>query len=300
MGIPQDVYLRGDTAYVADGQADLTMFNVSVPSNPFLIRNIDTHDDDFAKGIYISPIDTFPYAYIADMDGKIQALNIRDTTFTLNSTIGSNQNLEDVTGLMFRDTLWILSVSSGFNRRFLSFNQILYTPYPDPYLSQNFFQLEMPADVFGLDADSNYVYVACGTAGLGIYDISDIFNPTLTGFLPLSGTALSVDVVGNYAYVASDRGGVHVVDVTDKHAPRVVKQVLTTGRAKDLQVVGNYVFVADASGGLKTIDVAIPDSSHIVAAYTTPYAYGLFADRNNIYLCDRDNGLLIFENRTAR
>ena len=105
MGTPQDLFLRNDTAYIADGQADLTIVDVSNPLSPFLIRNIDPNDDDFAKGVYVSPNDTFPYAFVADMDGKIQALHVQDTTFLLNQSFGTDQNLEDVTGLIVNDIL---------------------------------------------------------------------------------------------------------------------------------------------------------------------------------------------------
>jgi hypothetical protein len=60
--------------------------------------------------------------------------------------------------------------------------------------------------------------------------------------------------------------------------------------------VGDYAFIADGSGGLKVIDVSVPDSAHFVAAYNTPYAYGVYADSGYIYICDRDEGLMIFEN----
>lgn len=309
MGIAQDVFLRDDTVYVADGQADLSIYYFDPQSrNLDFLRNIDSGSDDFAKGVYVPPavIDTFPYAVVADMDGRIQALNVRDSTRFTDTAFGTDQNLEDVTGIVKSDSLWILAVSSGFNRRKLSFYLISYIPYFDPYISGVYFQLDMPADANGLYADTNYVYVACGTAGLRIVDIRDIYNPLVITTLPLAGSALSVDVRFNpsdnreYAYLAADRAGVFIVDVTDKLNPFAVRQINTSGRSKDIQVVGDFAFVADASGGLKVIDAVVPDSAHFVAAYTTPYAYGLYATSEYIYLCDRDEGLLIFENRVSR
>ena len=63
-----------------------------------------------------------------------------------------------------------------------------------------------------------------------------------------------------------------------------------------MQVVGNYAFIADASGGLKAVDITIPALSHVAATYATPYAYGVWADSRYIYICDRDEGMLIFAN----
>ncbi len=292
-GIAQDVYLRNDTAYVADGQSELTLVNVMDPYNPYIIRNIDTRADDFAQGVYVSPTDTFPYAYVADMDGKVQVINIPDTTGILDSIIGGDQNLEDLTGKMINDTLWIITVHSGMGHCRVSFYQVVYSPLP----GQLFFNyIDLPADGMGVAVDSQYAYVACGEAGLKIVDITDIYNASLVSGLDLPGTSLSVYVNGNYAYVAADRAGLFVIDITDRHNPVLKAQVTTTGRSKDVQVVGNYAFVADADGGLKVADVSIPDSAHFVTNYVTPYAYGIYANSNYVYLCDRDLGLLIFEN----
>lgn len=300
-GIPQDVTLRGDTAYVADGQADLTIVDVSDKANPFIIKNIDTFDDDFAKGVYIAPIDTFPYAYVADRDGRVQVINTADTS-RINDISVAEQNLEDVDGHVISDTLYLFTVRSrsGFNIASLSIFQIVYTPYPrtgDLYFVN---PVSMPSDPKGLVVDGNYVYVACGDAGLRIVDISDIYDPRDYSSLYLGGVSLSVAVKGDYAYVADDRSGLVVVNIADKANPVAIAQVNTSGRSKDVHIAGDYAFIADGSGGLKVVDLSVPDSSHFVAAYPTPYAYGVWADSANVYICDRDEGLLIFENKVSK
>jgi hypothetical protein len=308
VGIPQDLYVRNDTAYVADGQADLSVYDVSNPANPILYRNIDTGDDDFAQGVYVAPNsflpDSFPYAFVADMDGKIQALNVNDTNVVLNLSFGTDQNLEDIAGIIRGtapdDSLWILAVSSGFNRRKLSFYKILFSPIPDPY--SYFYQMEMPADAKGICCDADYAYVACGSSGLQVVSISDIYNPYLVSNLPLSeGLALSVDVKDSVAYVADDRAGLYIVNLGQaRRNPTIIKNINTLGRTKDVQVVGNYAYMADASYGLRAVDISDPATAHIVATYKTNYAYGLWADSSYIYLCDRDLGLLIFANHSQR
>jgi hypothetical protein len=297
LGIAQDVFLRNDTAYVADGQADLTIVDVQDRSSPFIIMNIDTIDDDFAKGVYVSPADTIPYAFVADMDGRIQALKV-DTTFIYNASIGLDQNLEDITGLTIEDTLWLFAVSSGFNRRKLSYYQIIFTPIPEAPI---FISHDMPADANGLWVEREFAYVACGVSGLVIVNLEDLYGPVIQSSVDLEGSALSVCVDGDYAYVACDRAGIYVVDLSaDRSSPSIATQINTSGRTKDVQVAGQYAFIADGSGGLKVIDISVPDSAHFVAAYDTPYAYGLWADSQYIYICDRDEGLMIFENRISK
>lgn len=298
VGIAQDVFVRGDTAYVADGQADLTLVNVIDKHNPFIVRNIDTIADDFAKGIYVAPADTFPFVFVADMDAHVQVINVADTIFPEYASF-AQQNIEDIHGAYISDTLYIFAArSKGVSPANFSYYRIIYDPFPTN-ISQ-IYSMDLPADANGVFADSRYSYIACGVAGLIIIDQSNILNPVQISSLDLTGSALSVWVEGDYAYIAADRAGIFVADVTDRLNPAMVAQVNTSGRTKDVYVVGDYAFIADGSGGLKVIDVSVADSAHFVAAYDTPYAYGLCADANYIYLCDRDEGLMIFENRISQ
>ena len=298
VGIAQDVFVRGDTAYVADGQADLTIVNVIDRYNPFIIRNIDTIADDFAKGVYVAPADTFPFVFVADMDAHVQVFNIADTIFPEYASFGQ-QNIEDVYGTYISDTLYIfVARSKGVSPANFSYHRIIYEPFPTNIAQV--YSVDLPADANGVFADSRYSYIADGVAGLVIMDHSDIFNPVQIASLDLTGSALSVWAEGNYVYIAADRAGIFVVDVTDRYNPLVATQINTSGRTKDVQVAGDYAFIADGSRGLKVIDISVPDSAHFVAAYDTPYAYGIWADADYIYLCDRDEGLMIFENLSSK
>lgn len=297
MGIAQDVFVRGDSAYVADGQSDLTIIDITSKSSPSVIKNIDTITDDFAKGVYVAAADTFPFVYVADMDAHVQVINPADTLLPLYSTFGE-QNIEDINGAYVSDTLYIVTVrSKGVSPANFSYYRITYEPFP---VSMQIFSTDLRADGNGVFVGSQYSYIAGGVSGLLIVDHSDITNPLVVSELDLTGSALSVYVEGNYAYVAADRAGVFVVDVSDKNNPFVTAQINTSGRTKDIHLTDYYAYIADGSGGLKVIDISVPDSAHFVAARSTPYAYGLWADNDYIYLCDRDEGLMIFQIQSLR
>ncbi len=306
-GLAQDVYVRGDTAYVADGQADLTVINVMDKSNPFIIRNIDSMVDDFANSVYVAAADTFPYAFVADTDGRVQVINVADTTFLYDISFGE-QNLVDLDGAIVADTtesgssLYIFTVRSrsGGNLASMSIYQIVYTPFPRPGDFYSINPIDMPASPKGVTCVGDYVYVACGEVGLRIIDISDIYNPIAYSSLILSGVSNAVEISGNFAYVAADREGLYIINIEDKSNPVLIGQINTSGRSRDVHIAGDFAFLADGSGGLKVIDISVPDSAHFVAAYDTPYANGVWADENYVYVCDRDDGLLIFENRISR
>ena len=310
-GVPQDLFIRNDTAYVADGQACLTLVNVSNPRSPYLMSNYEPANDDFAKAVYVPPTDTFPYAFVADMRSKVEVLDIRNPIRGLtDNQIGASQFLEDLTAVVKSDTMWLLTVSSSSQCK-LSYFQIIYNPFP-PEIPGPVNEMTLSTDANGVYADTEYTYVANGSIGLTIAvpDWNQNNNHYIASTTALSGEALSIDVKNNYAYVACDRAGLWIVDVTNKTHPVQVTNIYSTNanyRAKDVQVIGNYVYMADAGGGLVVVDASVADSAHVVAQYPTPYAYGIWAtdevfpDGNRyIFLCDRDLGLLVFQNRISQ
>jgi hypothetical protein len=346
IGIPQDLIVENNIAYVADGEAELTMLDVADPARPTIIGNVDMLTDDFAKKVWKNPNDNF--VFVADMAGKIQVV---DATFPLNpnaignTSIGLDQNLEDVKGIMYNDSLFMLSVASGGRNNFRLYH-IIYDanfnfPINDPQFSVN--EIRLPGDGMGvyydtmsvyvqyhdtLKADSAYcdrflgrfVYVADYSAGLWMIDVSAshpfafpdsvvelIGSPNIVGWGDTPGNALSVQTKGKFAYVADDRAGLEIFRLPDtipsydnvlptRASLTLVSTINTSGRTKDLQIIGDYCFLADASGGLKIINIANPYVPQIVTEYTTPYAYGVWADSSHIYIADRDMGIVIFEN----
>jgi hypothetical protein len=70
------------------------------------------------------------------------------------------------------------------------------------------------ADEFGpaLAYGAGYLWVADGTAGLVVIDVSDQARPVIAGQLALPGEAVGVAVADGHAYVITDGGGLFVVD----------------------------------------------------------------------------------------
>jgi hypothetical protein len=162
-----------------------------------------------------------------------------------------------------------------------------------------------------------FVFAAASQAGLWWYDLSQtrnfqmedtalIYSPRQLGWEDTPSLALSVFARDGFVYVADDRGGLQVFDLPDtipaydhhdsyEVRPELVGNINTSGRTKDIHVVGNYCYLADGSGGLKIVDITNPYAPVFVEAYETPYAYGVFADENYVYIADRDYGLMVFE-----
>jgi hypothetical protein len=107
------------------------------------------------------------------------------------------------------------------------------------------------------------VYVAYGTSGLRIIDVSTPAAVSLLGTANLGGDSREVVVVGNYAYVAARDSGLYVVDVTNPANPVKVK-TLKTPRARGVTLNLPYVYLAASDSGLGVIDISDPVNPNIV------------------------------------
>jgi hypothetical protein len=119
---------------------------------------------------------------------------------------------------------------------------------------------------------NNKVYVAYGTAGMRILDVSTPSNPALISTIDLGGDSRDVVVSGNYAYVAARDSGVYVVDVTDPASPVKIKTIKTP-RARGISLSGNKLYVAASDSGMGFIDISDPQNAY-VASYTGSSVYG--------------------------
>ncbi len=101
------------------------------------------------------------------------------------------------------------------------------------------------------------VYVAYGTAGLRIIDVTNAAQPVLLSTLALGGESRGVVVSGNYAYVAAMDSGVHVIDVTNTGSP-VRLRTINSSRSRGIAINGNYVYVATRDSGLVVLNITNP------------------------------------------
>lgn len=346
-GTAQDLVVQDGIAYVADGQKLLTLIDIGNPANPSMIGNLDRQENDFARNVWKRPGDDL--AYLAAGDGKFMAMDIRlplDPNSIRSRSLGFAQNLYDLTGMIYQDSLYLFGVSTGYNSRRVYFHQIIFES-GIPLINENyrFVSLDIADDVQGIDFDSlivtveyhqidtlagidstyceqqsgMFLFIAATESGLGWIDISRSHTfdgadtlilryPRFLGWGDTPSWALRVDIQNGFAYVADDRGGLEIFDLPDTipavdnninwyAEPALIAEINTSGRTKDVQAVGHFCFLADGSGGLKIIDISNPYAPFLLAAYDTPYAYGVWADSNNIYLADRDNGIMIFDNK---
>ena len=126
-----------------------------------------------------------------------------------------------------------------------------FTPTPLSFVS-------IPGYANNVDVSGNYAYVAAGSTGLQVVDVTDRTKPKVVAAVDTPGNANDVQVVGNFAYVADGFSGIQIVNITNPLAPAIVGSFNTPSAAWDLAVSGGIAYVADDTSGLQVIDVSTP------------------------------------------
>lgn len=130
--------------------------------------------------------------------------------------------------------------------------------------------LLLPGFANGVAVDGDFAYVAAGTAGLHVVDVSNLNAPVLAATVNTPGNANDVRVAAGYAYVADGASGLQIVDVNNPLAPVLIAGFDTPGTATDVAVLNGRAYVADGVAGLRVIDVSLPVAPLAVGAVDTP------------------------------
>ena len=154
--------------------------------------------------------------------------------------------------------------------------------------------VSIPGFANSVDVSGDFAYVAAGSAGLQIVDVSNRMSPHIFASLALPGNANDVKLDGTRAYVAAGTAGLHIVDISNPSAPRLLGSVDTPGEAYDVRASGNLAYVADGPSGLQIVDVSSPDHPRIVGAVVTPgVAHGVDVKGSIAVIAAGFNGLQV-------
>ena len=114
---------------------------------------------------------------------------------------------------------------------------------------------DTPGTAYTVQVVGTYAYVADGSSGLRIIDVSNPLAPIPKGSYDTPGNALGVQVIGTCAYVSDGTYGLELFDVSNPASPVLKNTYDTPGIATAVQVVDNLAYVADGDSGLRIINV---------------------------------------------
>lgn len=128
--------------------------------------------------------------------------------------------------------------------------------------------LQLPGFANNVDVAGNYAYIAAGSAGLVIVDVTNRRSPVIVKTVDTPGNANDVHVAGTTAYVADGASGLQIIDVTTPATAHIIG-ALDTDDAWDLVVYAGTVYLADGASGLRVIDVRDSASPALLGTYDT-------------------------------
>jgi hypothetical protein len=247
-----DVALAGDLAFLADEYNGLRAIDVTDPFNPVEVGFYDIPGlFEFFHGVAVagSPSTGSGQVYAYVADGGLLETGLR-----------------------------IVDISDPVHPKEASFLPLQIQTADDV----------LPARAEGVAVANGYVYLAAGTAGLRVVDVSKPAAPAEVGFYDTPGRADNLTVAGHYAYLAD--GDLRILDVSDPTAPAPVGfyDVPYPAGTPHVAVQGRYAYVT--GGGIRVLDVANPGVPVEVAAY--PFVEGNVAAAGDmIYVAG--NGLFL-------
>ncbi|HET6878560.1 MAG TPA: Ig-like domain-containing protein [Pirellulales bacterium] len=145
-----------------------------------------------------------------------------------------------------------------------------------------------------VNATQQTAYVATGSYGLAIVDVSQFQKPVVLSQLKLPGdaTSVSLDSKLQIAAVADGSGGLVLVDVSNPLLPKVTHT--NTDATTQVVAVDGLAYAAISGGGLASYDMLTGDRLQVLFL-TAGTITGLAREGDLIYVMDDDNTLHVVD-----
>tara|TARA_B100000767_G_scaffold136544_1_gene129346 strand:- start:99 stop:7694 length:7596 start_codon:yes stop_codon:yes gene_type:complete len=273
-GTSRDVALStdGKTAYLADGDSGIRIFDLTDGTNPVEISNLDTTSGN-ARGIALSSDEKT--LYLANNTAGLQIIDVTNASLpNLLGEYNTTGSSQDVVLSPDGNTAFIADQQGGVDVIDVS----------DGLNPSSVGTLGGSTNVFDVDIspDGRYLYVADQTAGWLVYDVQDITDSFVVATIETSGYATGIILSndGNKAYVADYGEGVLVYDLTNPASPVNVGNYETgsTSLKLDISDDDETLFVA-SSVEVIALDVRTSASiSELASINLTGTVYSVAAD----------------------
>jgi hypothetical protein len=152
---------------------------------------------------------------------------------------------------------------------------------------------DTPGSALDVAQVGKFAYVADGTAGLEIYDVSNPASPVLVGNLALPGTAYNVFVRGTTAYVADGVSGLKIVNVANPASPALLG-TYSGVTVRDVVVTGMTALLACDAAGFRCVSITTPAAPALLGSLSTASnAYGVAVSGLTAYVATNTTGVLM-------
>ncbi len=271
------VYLEGDTAFVSAGPYGLSVVDVSDPHAP---RRIGAYG---RAGWALSSALHRGHVYVAAGYGGLHVVDVSDPSEPRRANWITLS--DDVHGVLVRGALLYEGSEIGLRTWSLA----------DATLPQLQGTLEIRGPTWSIALVGTTAYLAAGSSGLHIVDVSDTTRPAPLGTYNMD-WARGIDVASGIAYVAGSTDGLFIFDVGDPQQPHLIAVVDTPGYATAVDVESGFAFVGDWATGVQIIDVSDPATAFLAASHPVRgRVHGVTVRDSTLYAATTHGSLVLLD-----
>ncbi len=129
--------------------------------------------------------------------------------------------------------------------------------------------LSVPGSV-AIDVAGSFAYIAAGTNGLIVVDVTDRTAPRVRGTLSGIGNAQAVRASGQTVYIADASGFLRIVSAINPDAPSLISSIAISGTPSALAVHGASAVIAAQAAGISIVNVASATGASVLGRLATP------------------------------
>jgi len=235
----RDVAVSGSFAYVAAGEAGISVVDVSDPTDPMVVGSWDS--PGYAEAVVV----VGNTLYVADGPYGLRTVDVTDTSNPVE--IGWAFPLHYAMDVAVSGNfVAIASVTAG----------LFIADVSDPTNPVERGSLLTNGCAFGVDIDGRTAYLADGWGGLVTVDISPLGFPSVTATHKTPGWAMDVAVEDGIALVSDGYKGLRILDVSVPTSVEELSAFEFQGHAVKVSVSGDRAFLVDRPSKLKVIDIS--------------------------------------------
>ncbi len=168
-------------------------------------------------------------------------------------------------------------------------------PYIEPFYLNSYYN---GGDYRHIQIKNDIAYVAAGSSGLLILNISDPMSISEISHFSDGGFSKWVEIYGDYAFVVDERDGIEIYNVLDPQNPdKIVQYKETGGDINSLTFMDpDLMLIADGNLGLRILNISTPGSLKMAGEYigSGNYSQAIYSDQI-LYLAGYENGIDILQ-----
>jgi hypothetical protein len=231
-------------AYLGDHLA-FYVLDVTNPTNPVeLPGSIPLQERGYRRATGMEIVGD--YAYVSagwedelDDDARLVVMDLSDPQVPVLATQET---------LPFGSELIAAAGNKAYIMQFTDLQLLHVYDVQNPLMPQQAGSLEMPVQPYSAAAAGDYLYLACGNAGLLVVDARDPAQPSLVATIATAGFVSSITLLDGFALMADSASGVVLLDLTDQAAPLVIGNAAVRGNARGAFLQNGLVYAATSYG----------------------------------------------------